>query len=430
MGLIKASVEEVVLGTDRTNIVETGMGRPSVRIQSRSTYNSGLFIVKIKHMPTGCGQWPALWFYGEDAQHPWPKWGEWDITEGVNEQSRARNTIHTADHCRQTVQAGKDFSGTWDAGESVPQATNCFVDTPGQFENQGCSQSGPRGSIGPEFNRNGGGTFAAEWDPRSGHIRTWFWPAGMEPPDLHPTWKTGPSPDLWGTPFSIFRLDPELCSAGHLQNMRLVINLNLCGDLPEAVWEDACPELAAQMTCREYVEGHPEKLSEAYWSIRSIDVFQRDGGSIGPTVMAGDSSPGTAVALKLLVVLAVLIALAFLAGCAILGMVHMQREQLLKEATLLDEMEQQEKQGRERQFQLLAASINEDHHPCSFRGRRGLFGIFARMFGMKNCSTCEVNCDNLDPLGTAPVGPPELNSPRQMMRWEPEAGNYPGRQWS
>lgn len=37
-----------------------GVGRPSVRIESKKSWTHGLFIAKIDHMPGGiCGTWPA-----------------------------------------------------------------------------------------------------------------------------------------------------------------------------------------------------------------------------------------------------------------------------------------------------------------------------------------------------------------------------------
>lgn len=32
--------------------------RKSIRIQTKSVYNGGLFIMDAVHMPTGCGTWP------------------------------------------------------------------------------------------------------------------------------------------------------------------------------------------------------------------------------------------------------------------------------------------------------------------------------------------------------------------------------------
>ena len=50
-----------------------GKGRPAVRLISNNSYTHGLFVADIKHMPTGCGTWPAYWLLGADL---WPTFGE------------------------------------------------------------------------------------------------------------------------------------------------------------------------------------------------------------------------------------------------------------------------------------------------------------------------------------------------------------------
>jgi hypothetical protein len=50
-----------------------GKGRPAVRLISNNSYTHGMFVADIKHMPTGCGTWPAYWLLGAD---PWPTFGE------------------------------------------------------------------------------------------------------------------------------------------------------------------------------------------------------------------------------------------------------------------------------------------------------------------------------------------------------------------
>lgn len=50
-------------------------GRASIRIQSDTTYNQGLFLFDVEHMPAGCGTWPAIWLNGPD----WPNGGEIDV---------------------------------------------------------------------------------------------------------------------------------------------------------------------------------------------------------------------------------------------------------------------------------------------------------------------------------------------------------------
>jgi hypothetical protein len=55
-------------------------GRNSIRIESRAAYGESLSILDMRHMPWGCGTWPAFWT--KSAAGPWPNGGEIDIIEG------------------------------------------------------------------------------------------------------------------------------------------------------------------------------------------------------------------------------------------------------------------------------------------------------------------------------------------------------------
>ena len=53
-GLINSTADQVYIGVDHTKKLIVGdEGRPSVRIESKVFYNSGLFIADIEHMPQG-----------------------------------------------------------------------------------------------------------------------------------------------------------------------------------------------------------------------------------------------------------------------------------------------------------------------------------------------------------------------------------------
>ena len=68
LGLISQSSSNVYIGAEHSQ--KQPNGRPSVRIQSHMTYNSGLFILDLQHMPGGiCGTWPAFWLVGESNHH-------------------------------------------------------------------------------------------------------------------------------------------------------------------------------------------------------------------------------------------------------------------------------------------------------------------------------------------------------------------------
>jgi len=281
-GLVNATADRVYIGVDMKKRLDkhSKTGRRSVRIHSKNVYTGGLFVIKVDHLPTGCGTWPAFWMYGEDPDHPWPAWGEYDIIEGEHKTQQVMTSLHTAKHCDQSgVVAGRDFSRTWRQGRKGIAADNCSVTAEDQLHNQGCSQNGPAGSMGAAFNARGGGTYAGEWDPVARHIRTWFWPRGSEPPDLV---ALKPRPYSWGTPYSFFSLDPRRCSQQHFVDMRLIFDMTFCGELGGPTWQRECPEEAEHMTCEEFVANHPEKLTEAFWSIGVLDVYLRKFGPPPP----------------------------------------------------------------------------------------------------------------------------------------------------
>jgi hypothetical protein len=49
------------MGVDHTKVA-SGAGRASVRLTSKKSYNHGLVMLDLAHMPGGtCGTWPALY---------------------------------------------------------------------------------------------------------------------------------------------------------------------------------------------------------------------------------------------------------------------------------------------------------------------------------------------------------------------------------
>jgi beta-glucanase (GH16 family) len=71
--------------------------RNSIRLEGYKRYNRGLFILDVRHMPSGCGSWPAFWLTDEPA---WPINGEIDILEGVNTQTDVKTAMHTTKGCK------------------------------------------------------------------------------------------------------------------------------------------------------------------------------------------------------------------------------------------------------------------------------------------------------------------------------------------
>jgi len=88
-----ASSDSFILRTDfQTVLSPDGPGRNSVRIKSQKTYSTHVVVFDVRHMPEGCGTWPAIW---ESKTSNWPSGGEVDIMEGVNNQTPNRATLHT-----------------------------------------------------------------------------------------------------------------------------------------------------------------------------------------------------------------------------------------------------------------------------------------------------------------------------------------------
>lgn len=240
--------------------------RNSVRLEGRRRFNRGLFIIDLRHMPAGCGTWPAFWLTDEAN---WPVNGEIDIVEGVNYQDTAKTALHTTKVCRMDDVPEGSKTGTWDTAVGIPDkktgipdmtfryAQDCFVYDPHQWLNQGCVASDLKTegrSLGVPLNQNGGGVYALEWDPVYKHIKTWvFSPHGRVPSNLRDALRTATNEDLstrvapdtnqWGLPYGHFPIgDGTNCPSGHFRNMRLVINLAFCGSVAGNRYFMDCPK--------------------------------------------------------------------------------------------------------------------------------------------------------------------------------------------
>mmetsp|Transcript_20629 Transcript_20629/g.48932 ORF Transcript_20629/g.48932 Transcript_20629/m.48932 type:complete len:418 (-) Transcript_20629:601-1854(-) len=116
--------------------------RESTRLEGKRRFNRGLFIIDVRHMPSGCGTWPAFWLTDEAN---WPVNGEIDIVEGVNFQSEAKTALHTTKGCDMYDVPLGTMTGSWDTAVGIPdrktgipdmtfrEAKNCFVYDPHQW---------------------------------------------------------------------------------------------------------------------------------------------------------------------------------------------------------------------------------------------------------------------------------------------------------
>ncbi|RGP59696.1 hypothetical protein FSPOR_11133 [Fusarium sporotrichioides] len=264
--------ETVQLRPDSRRKYGLNEGRPSIRLESKESYQYGLFIADFQHMPISqCGTWPAFWAYGNN----WPAGGEIDVLEGANLAYTNIMSAHTAEGCMLDPTDANLFSG-------IRRNLDCGVGT----NNVGCGFNPPESdtsSYGDGFNAVGGGVYAMEWD--SEYISIWHFPRGAIPADIE---AKRPDPRKWGLPQSLF--GGAKCNVDeYFNDMKLVLNINFCGDYGEGTWanSEVCKALAP--TCREYVANNPTAFREAYFDVSYIDVYTRLGGDT-PTVLPSSAS--------------------------------------------------------------------------------------------------------------------------------------------
>lgn len=272
--------------------------RNSVRLEGLKRYNRGLFVIDVRHMPSGCGTWPAFWLSDEAN---WPVNGEIDIIEGVNTQTDTKTALHTTQDCRMDDVPLGVKTGVWDTAQNVPmrngsidttlrEANNCFVYDPHQWLNQGCvAQATGNGTLGTPLNERGGGVFVLEWDPANRFIKSWvFSPRAEVPRNLREALRTAhdgvagkrvaPDPTGWSLPYAYFPIGTGTnCPASHFRNMHLIFNMALCGSVAGNRFFLDCPELNKKYgSCNNYIAADTPEMDEVYWKIRGVYVYERE----------------------------------------------------------------------------------------------------------------------------------------------------------
>lgn len=271
MGLVKGGTPSY-MGAEMSTQSTGANGRKSVRLESKLTFDRGLFILDLNHMPAGCATWPAWWLVGPN----WPSAGEIDIIEGVNVATHDATTLHTDAGCTMVGRNESSFTGTPSVGSNAQPAENCDVHASGQYNNQGCGikNSASTTSYGAPFNAAHGGVVALEWDATAG-IAAWFWPHDRVPADVKA--RKSPDPSGWSLPYARFPFTVDKCDgAKHFHDHQIVFDLTFCGDWAGADFQSgACAQTTKAPTCEAWVKGNA--LTEAFWEINYLDVYTRDG---------------------------------------------------------------------------------------------------------------------------------------------------------
>ncbi|KAL4911009.1 hypothetical protein BDW74DRAFT_172465 [Aspergillus multicolor] len=261
LNLTYASPTSAVLRVDATTKNATH-GRNSVRIESRNSYDTGLFVFDIIHSPYGCGTWPALWL---TDGYNWPENGEIDVLEVTNNGTDGNAvTLHTTSGCEMDVRRKQLGSTTY---------TTCDNSTNG---NAGCGVQGASETYGEVMNRGGGGVYTLELRPAG--IRAWFFPRDSIPADLrlantsfvNDTAK--PDPSTWGTALADFP-NTSCDIPSHFRNQSIIANIDLCGQ-----WGGSPNVYSGQWVCpgkcEDLVRRHPERFEKAYWEFGGFWVYQ------------------------------------------------------------------------------------------------------------------------------------------------------------
>ncbi|KAF8609501.1 putative laminarinase [Ceratobasidium sp. AG-I] len=258
LGLTSFTRDSFVIRSDyTTNLTASGPGRNSVRIMSKKKWDTHVQIMDVRHMPQGCGTWPAYW---TTDVVDWPSAGEIDIIEGVNDQGPNAATLHTTSNCTQP--ATRDHTGT-------PTQNDCDWQT---NYNAGCGvRSSQPNSYGPAFNANGGGWYAME--RTNTYIKVWFWPRGSRTvPAQVKSCGAVVDTRTWGTPFASF-VNNSCDIDSHFGPENIIINLTFCGDWAgnaDVYSASGCPS-----TCVDFVNDTPGAFKDAYWDIAALRVYQQ-----------------------------------------------------------------------------------------------------------------------------------------------------------
>ncbi|KIM46776.1 glycoside hydrolase family 16 protein [Hebeloma cylindrosporum] len=254
--LTYASNDHFVMRADSETVLrDNDPGRNSVRLLSKKRYTTSVMIFNIRHMPQGCGTWPAVWTVGDD----WPHQGEIDILEGVNDYGPNKVTLHTGEGC--TMPESRSQTGT-------TKGTNCDVAETG---NESCGVLVPGSeSYGPSFNGNGGGWYAVE--RTDSFIKAWFW-SRTDSGIPYEVQSGVPSVDTdnWGMPAAFF--PSTNCPISEMFGPhKIAINLAFCGDWAgssEAYATAGCPS-----SCVDFVNNNPSAFRDAYFDFAWLNIYQ------------------------------------------------------------------------------------------------------------------------------------------------------------
>ncbi|KAJ7161598.1 glycoside hydrolase family 16 protein [Mycena filopes] len=238
-----------ILATDSKTQLKAGDNRDSIRIGSPKSYNSGLFIADIWAMPHGPTVWPAYWTVGPD----WPRNGEIDIIEGVNDSPTNQMTLHTSAGCALATSAASKFTGKHTSQTSCASSGG---------NNNGCSIMDASPHVyGHQFNLVAGGVYAHIVGDVG--ISIWHFARDAIPVDIT---AQKPNPDGWGKPAAFF--SSSTCNiAEHFKDHVLTFDTTLCGDWAGSDFPGGPSACAAAVA-------DPSNFVVAKWELNYVSVYE------------------------------------------------------------------------------------------------------------------------------------------------------------
>jgi len=217
-------------------------GIATLRLESRRLVRNAVIVINAFKIPTGCGAWPAFWLVGTpnreiwetgiNSGHAfdggWPAFGEVDIIEQVNtDKNKNHFTLHTTAGCTSTMSTTS--GGTLENSDCNSGGAPASIlekarprDPSAQNGTQGCSM-----------------TVTSESDMKKGVyvcqvadevIRLWFFPDPTVAPIRDVLTADTLDVNTLGAPVGVHALPTADCDPLHFQNLRMVINLAICGD--------------------------------------------------------------------------------------------------------------------------------------------------------------------------------------------------------
>ncbi|XWX02403.1 hypothetical protein V2A60_010440 [Cordyceps javanica] len=300
-GLAAIKDGQIYLGVDYTNQLRGqpgDPGRPTLRVQSKTSFKHGLVITRFSHLPKPvCGGWPGFWTVGTGN---WPKAGEIDLYEGWHLAPANKVAIHVGPssaigQCvlEQSAQTAQVLTGNCD---------NDFEDGVHQWKNQGCQAEEVQNGI---WGSSQGGIQALEWT--SDYIKIYTWPIGAAPKNIV---DEKPDTSSWGKPS--VQLQKSSCDTETaFSDQKLLFTLPFCGNPPgnDQFWSSlaadgksgpTCQSITGAPSCVDYVAKNPQQFKDFYFQIKDIRIFQEttqnklslDGNSPSFTFDYETSQPG------------------------------------------------------------------------------------------------------------------------------------------